>query len=142
MAARRMAGVLGVLLIGALSLGGTPGRSRESSCANDPDVIDTCFTFHGRLCLANGVPSVRILRLGTRRIIGISEQHSAWIPRALEAALTWDDVIYGDFRVCPFTRSEPGKMQFVCLESGSHLILERRTGGARTLRKLPDVSGP
>jgi hypothetical protein len=62
------------------------------------------------------------------------------MPRALAQRLTWDDIIHGDFTVCPFSRLEPGEMQFVCIESASRLILERHGGGKRTLLKIPDAA--
>jgi hypothetical protein len=36
-----------------------------------------------------------------------------------------DETIYGDFEVCPFTRERRGAMQFVCIESASHLVVKR-----------------
>ena len=85
--------------------------------------------------------SASILRLGTKRILGISEHRQAYMPQALEERLTWDDIVYGDFTVCPFSPSEPGKMQFVCIEAASHLILERRVDGKQTLLRIPDTAG-
>jgi hypothetical protein len=36
-----------------------------------------------------------------------------------------DEAIYGDFEVCPFTSERKGAMQFVCIESASHLVARR-----------------
>jgi hypothetical protein len=128
-----------LVVVLAIDVGRTSGRS--VSCKDDPETIGPCFTFHGRLFIANGSPSTRILRLGTKRFLGVSERHEAFMPRVLEERLTWDDNVYGDFTVCPFSPSEPGKMQFVCIEAASRLILERVVEGSRTLLKLPDVAG-
>ncbi len=137
-----MIGICALLLVTA-TLGSAVRR--DISCKDDPDLVGPCFTFHGMLFVANGTPSARILRLGTKRILGISERHSASMPGELESLLenrlTGDDVVYGDFTVCPYSQSEPGRMQFVCVESGSRLILERYVQGKRTLLTIPDVHG-
>ena len=36
-----------------------------------------------------------------------------------------DENIYGDFEVCPFTAERKGVMQFVCIESASHVVVKR-----------------
>jgi hypothetical protein len=138
----RVGRIMLALLLAALGIDVGPASARSVSCKDDPELIGPCFTFHGRLFIANGNPSARILRLGTKRILGVSERRQAFMPHALEDRLTWDDNVYGDFTVCPFSPSEAGKMQFVCIEAGSHLILERRVDGTRTLLKLPDAAGP
>jgi hypothetical protein len=38
-----------------------------------------------------------------------------------------DESIYGDFEVCPFTPERKGQMQFVCIESASHLVVKRQS---------------
>jgi hypothetical protein len=97
---------------------------------------------HGKFFVANGTPSARILRLGTKRVLGVPEFYNGYMPEALERRLTWDDIVYGDFVLCPFSREEPGKMQQVCTERGARLFLERRADGKLTLTRLPDVNGP
>ena len=131
-------GICALLLVAATF---ESAAGRGISCKDDPDLVGPCFTLHGMLFVANGTPSARILRLGTKRILGISERRWAYMPGELEKRLTWDDVVYGDFTVCPYSQSEPGKMQFVCVESGSRLILERYVQGKRTLLRIPDVAG-
>jgi len=118
-----------------------PALARGSSCKDDPDLVGPCFAFRGELFVANGTPSARILRFGTRRILGVSERHRAYMPQALESRLTFDDRVRGDFTVCPFSPSEPGKMQLVCIESASRMILERRVDGNSTTSKIPMPAG-
>jgi hypothetical protein len=131
-----------LVLILAHLVWASTASARDVACKDDPDVVGPCFAFHGKLFMTNGSPTARILRLGTKRILGVSDLHQAFMPRALEERLEWDDVVYGDFTVCPFTPSEPGKMQFVCIESASRLMLERYVDRKRTLSRLPDVAGP
>jgi len=116
--------------------------ARGGNCRDDPDLVGPCFQLHGKLFVANGTPSARILRLGTKRILGVSEFYKGYMPEALERQLTWDDIVYGDYVLCPFSHEEPGKMQQVCIQSGSGLLLERRVEGRPTLTRLPDVDGP
>jgi hypothetical protein len=116
--------------------------ARGINCKDDPELVGPCFQLHGKLFVANGTPSARILRLGTKRILGVSEYHKSYMPDALEGRLTWDDIVYGDYVLCPFSHEEPGKMQFVCIQSGSRVLLERRVEGKLTLTRLPDVDGP
>jgi hypothetical protein len=133
------AAVAVLILAQAVSLG--PALARDVACKEDPEVVGPCFTFRGKLFIANGSPSARILRLGTKRILGVSEYRQSYMPLVLEGQLTWDDVVYGDFNVCPFTHSEPGKMQFVCIESASRLTRERYVESKRNLQRLPDAAG-
>jgi hypothetical protein len=41
------------------------------TCKGDPDLTGACCTVHGRLSAWNGTPTYRILRIGTRRILGV-----------------------------------------------------------------------
>jgi len=89
---------------------------------------------HGRMSVANGTPSVRIWVIGTHRVLGVVQQDETFedLPaniRHLWAAhgddAMWSSSIFGDFRVCPLTKSKPGWMQFVSVKSGVHLRIRR-----------------
>lgn len=100
------------------------GASR--TCAEQPSLVGPCFDIRGRLALHNGNPTVRILKIGTRRLLGVSDTRCrqpecSRMPQELEERLSWENVIFGDFRVCPFTKSKTGHMQFVCIESAARL---------------------
>jgi hypothetical protein len=88
---------------------------------------------HGRLSIYNGTPSIRLWRIGSRRLLGVldledisGEPGPSTIPEAIEKQLDWDKYIFGDFLVCPLSRSEPGRMQTICIESGKNLIVRER----------------
>ena len=88
-----------------------------------------CYKVRGRMSLANGTPSVRIWLVGTKRILGISEgrfylEEYANVPEELVRQLKWDNVIFADFTVCPFTDDKPGVMRLVCVEAAENV--ERR----------------
>ena len=110
-----------------------PAKDEAKSCRSRPDLVGTCFTVHGRLSVYNGNPSIRLWRIGTKRILGVrdSEEVSGesgphTIPASIRGKLDFDKNIYGDFLVCPLTRSKPGRMQIICVESGKNLIVTQR----------------
>lgn len=83
--------------------------------------------------LYNGAPSVRIWRVGTKRILGVSEQRFAVegycnLPPAIANRLAWESDLFADFVVCPFTREQPGVMQLVCVDSATNILVRPRHG--------------
>jgi len=93
------------------------------TCKGDPDLTGACFAIHGRLSTWNGAPTYRIWRIGSRRILGVSND---LLPESVAANMGWDVEAYGDFLVCPFSRERPGSMQQVCVESAGNLKYRRR----------------
>lgn len=81
----------------------------------------------GRASLANGNPTVRIWKVGTNRVLGVTERCAEPACRKLPAdvaeLLDWEHAVFADFVVCPFTTSRPGHMQFVCVESASRVVV-------------------
>jgi hypothetical protein len=106
-------------------------KSEEKSCQQHPQLIGKCFTIQGRLSVYNGAPAMRIWKLGTKRMLGISEQRFSVegyrnVPEAIQNQLNQDVEIFGDFLVCPFTRPKAGEMQLVCVEEGKNLKVNKR----------------
>lgn len=106
-------------------------ETNEKSCRAHPQVIDHCFNVRGRLSVYNGAPAVRLWRVGTRRMLGVSEQRFAIpgyrnIPSDIERQISPDVDVFGDFLVCPFTPQRQGEMQFVCIEGGKNLVVRKR----------------
>src|SRR5438874_10185804 len=104
--------------------------TQAHSCRTRPDVVGRCFRVHGRLSVYNGTPSIRLWPIGTRRLLGVldpenisSEPGPSIIPASILGQLDWDKFIFGDFLVCPLTRSQPGRMQTICIQSGKHLLV-------------------
>jgi|SRR5215831_914811 len=109
----------------------TASEANDKSCREHPLLIARCFNIHGRLSTYNGTPARRLWRIGTKRVLGISEQRFAVagyrnIPEDIESKLNQDVAIYGDFLVCPFTRSKPGEMQLVCIEEGKNVAVKEK----------------
>lgn len=98
----------------------------------------SCPVVHGRLFVANGTPSIRIWKIGTRRILGVvspddhDSEHPSVFAKEVWALIDGHQFhreVYGDFLVCPVTRSRPGWMQMVTLLRGFNLVV----------RDLPDA---
>jgi hypothetical protein len=131
-----MAGVVCLELIAQASASSSPRQSAANSasttpniqkpCKLHPAVIAPCFMIHGRLSYWNGTPSARIWKIGTKRILGVSDglalPEYEQMPENVEILLGGLGTnVYGDFEFCPFTNSEPGVMQLGCIQSGKNL---------------------
>jgi len=124
------------LIAAALCLVGGLAAAAETggSCRTSPNLVGACFAVHGKLFLANGYPSVRILRLGTERILGVFDRQSRAesdevAPKDVNNLLAPDPFfidVYGDYVVCPFDKDQSGSMRSVCIEAASHLVARRR----------------
>jgi hypothetical protein len=98
-----------------------------------------CFTVHGLLQGSNGVPGIRMWRLGTRRVLGIvggdgSPAADDLVPQPLYGEMQtetpgWLRSVDAQFRVCPLATEKAGWMQPVCIVSASHVVLTRRHYG-------------
>jgi hypothetical protein len=94
-------------------------------------LIGKCFKVRGRLSVYNGAPAIRLWRMGTRRVLGISEQRFSLpefrnLPENLTKQLNGENELFGDFLVCPFTRAKPHEMQLVCIESAKDIVAKKR----------------
>ena len=108
-----------------------PSEEKEKSCRAHPQLIGRCFTVRGRLSVHNGAPARRLWKVGTKRVLGISEQRFSVagyrnIPEEIESKISQDVALFGDFVVCPFTRSKPGEMQLVCIDEAKNLVVRKR----------------
>lgn len=98
-------------------------RPGFQACKSDPDIVGACFRVHGRLSAWNGTPTMRIWRVGTKRILGVRDDI---MPEALTSKMNWDVEAYGDFELCPFTQQRPEEMQMVCIEAAEHVVVKKR----------------
>ncbi len=120
------------LILSSINLISFPGtRPPDKSCRQHPQLAGKCFTVHGRLSVYNGAPALRIWKIDTKRMLGISEQRFAVegyqnVPDAIRNQINQDVDLYGDFLVCPFTRPKAGEMQMVCVEDGKNLQVRKR----------------
>ena len=93
------------------------------ACKSDPDIMEACFTIHGRLNVWNGSPSLRIWPVGTRRIMGVLDEYP--LPGELDDYDLLNGAAWGDFEVCPFTKDRQGWMRMVCVESASKVTYKK-----------------
>ena len=127
----RLAIAIVLLIAGGTASSESPATLPEKSCRQHPQLIGKCFSVRGRLSVYNGNPVFRIKRIGTRRVLGVSDQRFALpeyrnIPEDLAKQVEGENEVRGDFLVCPFTRSRPGEMQLVCIESAKHVAVQKR----------------
>ena len=104
----------------------------DKRCVGNPHLAAECFTIHGTLRPYNGNPTLRIWRVGTKRLLGVLCDEDPIIPANLRSVLSegsnasWNRDFSGDYEVCPFTPEKAGWMQFVCVEKGTNLVVYDR----------------
>ena len=117
----------------ALSQQSTP--KRKIPCKT-PEIAASCYWTRGRLSVYSGNPSLRLWKVGTKRILGIYSGPSTFPPRTtedsespelspnlekLDGALDGGE-IFADFEVCPLRPEHPGRMQPACIESAKNIF--------------------
>lgn len=100
------------------------------SCKGNDHLVGRCFKVHGRVRVVNGAGTV-MWRIGTDRILKVEDEEVV-LPDGLSKALSkagdvYGRDIFGDFEVCPLTKSKPGEMQTVCVESAARLVIKENT---------------
>ena len=106
--------------------------SRNKSCKEHPKLIGPCFNVHGRLSYYNGAPSLRLWPVGTHRLLGISEGRFALAgydnvpPEVTSRLASFENEMFADFTVCPFTTDKPGIMRLVCIEAAQDIRVRTR----------------
>jgi hypothetical protein len=121
------------LLISASAITGQGemGKAKPKPCRAQPTLVGKCFRVRSRLSLYNGNPTIRLWRAGTKRMLGVSASYSREgynsIPEEIEKQLNWENEVWGDFLVCPFTPQRPGEMQMMCIDEGKSIEVRKRT---------------
>jgi hypothetical protein len=130
-------------LISALALCAVAAQALPQATAQrkipckKPEIAASCYWTHGRLNFANGAPSYRIWKIGTKRILGVYSGPSRYPPRTdkdselPEFPAEIDKVfrppnntVYADFEICPLEPERKGEMQAVCIESAKNVVVE------------------
>jgi hypothetical protein len=116
-----------------------------------PENAPTCYWTRGRLSLYNGNPSLRLWKIGSKRILGIysgpdsqrydplDNEHPE-LPLSLDRAYDAEykrrsaikdpdaglpEPAFGDFEVCPLEPERKGVMQAACIESAKNIFIEK-----------------
>lgn len=99
----------------------------DAAKAESP-LVGRCFWIHGRLEQSNGTPSLRIWKVGTKRLLGVfdcayrDESEKALPANVKAVAGRFAGVpTLGNYKVCPLTKPEQGRMQMVCIKKAVHL---------------------
>ena len=63
-------------------------------------------------------------------MLGVSASYSqpgySNMPEEIQRLLNWENEVWGNFVVCPFTRQTPKAMQMICIESGRNIVVRKR----------------
>ena len=99
-----------------------------NSCKAHSELSGSCFEIRGRMAPSNGTPSLRIWPVGTKRLLGVSEERGSTsenynVPKELLEQLSFGKAMYADFTICPFTDDEPGVMRILCVESAENISI-------------------
>jgi hypothetical protein len=106
----------------------------NKSCRQHPQLSGPCFNLRGRLSYYNGTPSRRIWPMGSRRLLGISQGHfvlpgyANLPPELVDELAGFDNEMFADFLVCPFTDDRLGVMRLVCVEAAKNIFVRPRSG--------------
>ncbi len=110
------------LIACCLALSMTVSAEERPFCKGSARVIGACFSVHGRIIVANGIP-YRLWVIGTHRVLAPDA-----VPQKVENLLEMDRVhpmsvsVFGDYEVCPLEKERPGWIRAVCIEGASHLV--------------------
>jgi hypothetical protein len=126
--------LIGFALLFAIYFPEVAFAKSKASCKGNNEVVADCFEFHGRLACYNGNPSVRIWRIGSRRILGVEPDERPIIPDNIAKYVDFGNYIYADFLVCPFETERSGWMQRVCIETASNVVIEHYDEKTKTTK--------
>ena len=121
-----------ILIFGVDGVSLAYAQSRNKSCKEHPKLISPCFNVRGRLAYYNGAPSLRLWPIGTTRLLGVSEGrfylpgYDNVPPEVVAKLASFENEMFADFTVCPFTKDEPGVMRLICVESAKNVLVRER----------------
>jgi hypothetical protein len=134
---RRFGFLLTTLIAFTLAAIGAPQRvsKRKIACKTTQNA-GSCYWTHGRLVNYNGTPTLRLWKIGTKRILAVhsgpgykrgdnKENENPEVPANVDQAFKTDLTrVYADFEICPLEPGRRGEMQVVCIESAKNIFAE------------------
>jgi len=90
-------------------------------CKTNPAVTGQCFIVKGVVSIYNGTPPVRIRPDGSKGILGVEPSEDEIMPQSLKNSIGINHPAHARMTVCPLAKKEQGLMQFVCIDSASHI---------------------
>ena len=129
--------VISTFAAGCLTMSGAGqrGSQRKIACKT-PENAATCYWTRGRLAIYNGTPTIRLWKIGTKRILAIhsgpaykrgdaKENSNPEVPADVDRAFKTDLTrVYGDFEICPLEPEHAGIMQAACIESAKNIVVD------------------
>ena len=125
--------VLATVLVAALA------QERQKARCNPAQFSGRCYWTRGRLRAYNGPPAIRLWRIGTKQVLGISSgpdansfdpldnEHPRMPPEVTyEFKPPFAADLFGDFEVCPLEPYKPGSMQSACIAEAKNLAVRDR----------------
>jgi hypothetical protein len=131
-----------------------PGGPQDKISCKTPENASMCYWTRGMITCCNGNPAMRMVKVGTKRILGILSGPNAWktdpednehpkLPRNLDLAYRaeWrrtghkgaftrlSGPFFGDFEICPLEPEHAGWMQHVCIESAKNIFSDQTKHG-------------
>src|ERR1700682_30925 len=118
------------------TIGGSPRAPKRKIACKTPGNADSCYWTHGRLAAYNGTPTMRLWKIGTKRVLAIhsgpgfkrgdnKENENPEVPAKVDQAFKTDLTrVFGDFEICPLETERRGEMQVVCIESAKNIFAE------------------
>lgn len=101
-------------------------------CESDKRVVAACFVLHGRLQVPANMRSEIWPLDGSKHLYAIHlddyggpEDFDPPLPKNVKKVLDPDHDVYGDFKICPFSREQPGRLQIACIASAQHLVVRK-----------------
>ena len=127
--------LLSTLLAITLIVDGAPQRTpnRKIACKT-PKNAASCYWTHGKLANYNGTPTLRLWKIGTKRILAIhsgpgfklgddEENSNPEVPANVDRVFkSFETLVFGDFEICPLEPEHQGVMQRVCIESARNIF--------------------
>jgi hypothetical protein len=119
-----------------MAMGAPPRAPKRKIICKTPGNATSCYWTHGRLVNYNGTPTLRLWKIGTKRILAIhsgpgykrgddEENSNPEVPTNVDRAFKTDLTrVYADFEICPLEPERPGEMQRVCIESARNIFAE------------------
>ncbi len=122
----RLATVMALCALATVATASEGPIDPSKGCRTNPAVVGQCFSVNGRVSVYNGSPSIRIAPKGTKRLLGVVPSENEIMPSPLKEAIGLDRDAFAEMEVCPMTKSKPGHMQLVCVESARNIASQQR----------------
>jgi len=132
--------LLAILLALSLLAHLSSSAEKRTIICKTPAIASACVIIHGRLQYGNGTPALRLWHIGTNHEFGIFSgvnaekldpldnehpQLPANLRKVFDGPNPFGPTIFANFEVCPLEPHIAGRMQAACIESATHIVVEK-----------------